>query len=227
MPVPDPNSLLWISNTGITSSWVVLLSENVSLIKCFVSSSSRSNQRHISSILCLSAFVKVSFGLIPKTKPILASFCGLYFSILRYARFSRRVLIVPLVELYLDPCFSWDSVSSDSKVNEMYILFVILHSLWSGNNVWCSSSVGNVLLFVIWVLLSVIMTAVSSICLIASKIRLCTLDELIGWFFFSGRMSRVHLVVKRLLSIVAVVACSIRLDLHVLCCWYTLVLSLC
>ena len=129
VPVPDPNSLLWMSNAGITSSWVVLLSEDISLINCFESSSSRYNQRQISSILCLSAFLKVSFGLIPKKKPILASFCELYFSILRYARFSRRVSIIPLVELYLDPCFSWDSVTSDSKVNEMYIIFVILHSL--------------------------------------------------------------------------------------------------
>ena len=106
MPVPDPNSLLWMSNAGITSSYVVLLSEDASLINCFVTSSSRSNQRQISSILCLSVFLKVSFGLIPKKKPMLASFCELYFSILRYAWFSRRVSIIPLVELYLDPCFS-------------------------------------------------------------------------------------------------------------------------
>ena len=89
-----------------------------------------------------------------------------------YARFSRRVSIIPFVELYLDPCFSWDSVSSDSKVNKIYILCVILYNLWSWNRVWRSSSVGNVLLFVMWVLLSVMITAVSSVCLIASKILL-------------------------------------------------------
>ena len=39
-------------------------------------------------------------------------------------------------------------MNSDSKVNEIYIRFVTLHSLWSGNNVLCSSSVGNMLLVV-------------------------------------------------------------------------------
>ena len=96
------------------------------------------------------------------------------------------------MEFYLDPFFSWESVSSDSKANEMYILFVILHSLWSGNNVLCSSSMGNVLLFVIHVLLSGMMAVVSSICLIALKILWCTLGELIGWVCFSGQISRVH-----------------------------------
>ena len=139
VPVPDPNSLLWMSNAGITSSCIILLSEDVSLIDCFVSSSSRSNQRQTLSILCLSTVLRVSFGLIPKKKPMRASFCELYFYILMYTRFSRRVSIIPFVELYLDPCFSWDSVSLDSKVNATYILFVILHNLWSGNKVWCSS----------------------------------------------------------------------------------------
>ena len=45
---------------------------------------------------------------------------------------------------------------------------------------------------------------------IDSKIFWWTLAALIGSFFFSGRMSRVHLVVNRLFSIVAVVACSMR-----------------
>ena len=107
----------------------------------------------------------------------------MYFSNLMYARFSRRVSIIPFVELYLDPCFSWDSVSSDSKVNKIYILCVILYNLWSWNRVWRSSSVGNVLLFVMWVLLSVMITAVSSVCLIASKILLWTLVAMIGSFF--------------------------------------------
>ena len=79
MPVPDPNSLLWMSNTGITSSWVVLLSKDVSLIKCFVSSSSRSNQRKISSILYLSVFLKVSFELIPKKNQYLLLFMSCTF----------------------------------------------------------------------------------------------------------------------------------------------------
>ena len=176
----------------------------------FVSSSSRSNQRQMSSILCLGVFLKISFGLIPRKTPMLASCGELYFSSFRYARFSRRDLIIPLVELCLEPCFSWEIVNSDSKVNEIYIRFVTLHSLWSGNSVWCSSSVGNVLLFVIRVLLCIMISAVSSIFLIASKILWCTLGELIDWFLFSRRISRVRFVVKWLLSIVTAVACSIR-----------------
>ena len=54
------------------------------------------------------------------------------------------------------------------------------------------------------------MTAVSSVFLIASKIFWWTFAALIRSFFFSGRISRVHLVVNRLFSIVAVVACSMR-----------------
>ena len=60
-------------------------------------------------------------------------------------------------------------MNEDSKVNEMYILFVPLYSIWSGKNILYSLSVGKVLLFVI--LLWVMIIAVSSICLIASKIR--------------------------------------------------------
>ena len=68
----------------------------------------------------------------------------------------------------------------------------------------------DVLLFVIWVLFCEMTTAVSSICFIASKILWCILGELIDSFFFSGRISRVLFVVKQSLSIVAVVACSMR-----------------
>ena len=66
------------------------------------------------------------------------------------------------------------------------------------------------LLFWMRVLLWVMMTTVSSVFLIVSKIFWWTLATLIGSFFFSGRISRVHLVVNRLFSIVAVVACSMR-----------------
>ena len=52
LPVPDPNSLWWMSKAGMTNSCVVLLSEVVSLINFFVSSSSRSSQRQILSIFC-------------------------------------------------------------------------------------------------------------------------------------------------------------------------------
>ena len=53
-----------------------------------------------------------------------ASFWELYFSILRKVRFARRVSMIPLVELYLDPYFSCDKDNVDSCANEMYILFI-------------------------------------------------------------------------------------------------------
>ena len=74
----------------------------------------------------------------------------------------------------------------------------------------CSLSVGKVLLLVIRVLPCVMIVVVSSICLMASKMLQCTLDELITEFCFSGRISRVHFVVNLLFTTVAVVACSIR-----------------
>ena len=61
----------------------------------------------MSSILCLSDFLRVNFGLIWRKNPILACCWELYFSIFRYARFSRRISIIPLVELYLEPYFNW------------------------------------------------------------------------------------------------------------------------
>ena len=77
LPIPVPNSLLWMSKVGIPYSCLVLLFKVVSLINFFVSSSSRSNHRQISSICFLIAFCNVSLGLIPKKNPMLASFSEL------------------------------------------------------------------------------------------------------------------------------------------------------
>ena len=74
LPIPVPNSLLWMSKVGIPYSCFVLLFKVVSLINFFVSSSSRSNHRQISSIFFLRAFRNVSLGLIPKKNPMLVSF---------------------------------------------------------------------------------------------------------------------------------------------------------
>ena len=101
-------------------------------------------------------------------------------------------------------------MNSDSKVNEIYIRFVTLHSLWSGNSVLYSSSVENVLTFVIRVLLCVMIATVSSIYLIVSKILWCVLGELIDFLSFSGQISRVYFIVKQLLSIFTVIACLMR-----------------
>ena len=114
---------------------------------------------------------------------------------MRKARFAQRVSMIPLVKLYLDPYFSCDRVNVDSSVNEMYILFVTLHSLWSRNEVLCSLSLENLSLFIMWMLSCVMMAAVSSICLISSNMCWCTFDELMTWFCFSGRISRVNFVV--------------------------------
>ena len=74
VPVPVPNSLLWISKASITNSWLVLLFHVVSLSRCFVSLSSRSSHRLILSNLCLSTFLNVCLGLIPRKNLMLASF---------------------------------------------------------------------------------------------------------------------------------------------------------
>ena len=61
---------------------------------------------------------------------------------------------------------------------------------------------GNLSLFIMWMLSCVMMAAVSSICLISSNMCWCTFDELMTWFCFSGRISRVNFVVYLLFSIV-------------------------
>ena len=74
----------------------------------------------------------------------------------------------------------------------------------------CSLLVGNVLLFVMRVLSCVMIVASSSIFVIASNICWWILVELITEFGFSGRISRVHFVVNRLLATVTTVAYSMR-----------------
>ena len=149
LPVPEPNSLLWMSNAGITSSCVVIDSFVVSRINVFVSSSSKSSQGQISSIFCLSALRRVSFGLTPRKNPMLASFWELNFSIFRNDKFARSVSMIPSDEEYLDPYFICDRVNSDSSVKDIYTRLVILQILWFGKVMLCSLSVGKVLLLVI------------------------------------------------------------------------------
>ena len=93
-------------------------------------------------------------------------------------------------------------------MNDMYNIFVIFHSRWSGKVVLCSLPIGKTLLFVMRMLSCVVIGIVSSICLISSKLCWCTLDKSITEFCFSGRISRVHFVVNMLFSTVAVIACS-------------------
>ena len=92
----------------------------------------------------------------------------------------------------------------------MYILVVIFQSRSSKKEKVCTLSVGKVLLFVIRMLSCVMIIAVPSICLMASKILRCTLDTLITEFCFPGRISRVNFVIDILFTTVAVVVCSMR-----------------
>ena len=78
----------------------------------------------------------------------------------------------------------------------------------------CSLSLGKMLLFMTWLLSCLMMVEISSICLIASNMFWCTLDELITSFLFCGWISRVHLVLNLLFTTVAVAACSIW-QLHI------------
>ena len=141
---------------------------------------------------------------------MLVSFWELYFSILREARFPRSVLIMSFVKLYLNLYLIWDELNSDSRMNDMYILFVMLYSRWPWKAMLCSLSVENMLLFEMRMLSYAMIATISSICLMTSKIFRCTLDELITKFCFSGQMSRVNFVVNLLLITVAVGACSMR-----------------
>ena len=133
--VPKPNSMMWVSKSGITLSCVVLLLDVVSLMRRFVSSSSRSIQRQISSIFYFRDFLRVDFGLIPKNNPTLTFVRDWNLIVLIQVRFLRNVSKMPLVELYFDSYLSWDTIYADSGVNGIYICFVILHSIWSRNKV--------------------------------------------------------------------------------------------
>ena len=133
--VPKPNSMMWVSKSGITLSCVVLLLDVVSLMRRFVSSSSRSIQRQISSIFYFRDFLRVDFGLIPKNNPTLTFVRDWNLIVLIQVRFLRNVSKMPLVELYFDSYLSWDTIYADSGVNGIYIRFVILHSMWSRNKV--------------------------------------------------------------------------------------------
>ena len=95
-------------------------------------------------------------------------------------------------------------------MNGIYIIFVILHSRWSGKAILCSLSIENKLLFVMRFFSCVMITVESSIFLMVSKIFRCTLDEFMTEFCFSGRKSRVQFVVNLLLITVVMVAWSTK-----------------
>ena len=113
------------------------------------------------------------------------------------------------MKLYLDSYLIWDRLSSNSRVNDGYILFVILHSHWLGNAMLWYLSVGNVLMFVMRVSFCVAITTETSIFWMASKILRYTLDEFMTEFHFSGQISMVHFVVNLLLSTFVVLVCLI------------------
>ena len=87
---------------------------------------------------------------------------------------------------------SWDSVCIDSNLNVRYTRLVTWHVQIPGNMVWYATPDGMSLLCETWILWEIMMTAVSSMVLIASKIWWWTVDEWILESFFSRRISRVH-----------------------------------
>ena len=78
---------------------------------------------------------------------MLASFWELYFSIFKNARFARSFSTMPPEVLNFDPYFICERLNSDSRMNEIYILLVMLHNIWSEKAMLCSLLVGYVLLF--------------------------------------------------------------------------------
>ena len=95
-------------------------------------------------------------------------------------------------------------------MNERYIRLVIVSVLMSGNICLYATPDGMYLLCVMRLLSEVMIAAVSSMALMASKIRWWTITGLILDSFFSGRISSVYRLVKRLLSTVAVVVWAMR-----------------
>ena len=75
-PVPEPKNLWYRSKAGITLSCMKFDIISIDgLVRALVSSSSRYNQMHISSILILRIFLSVSLELILRKNLILASIC--------------------------------------------------------------------------------------------------------------------------------------------------------
>ena len=121
------------------------------------------------------------------------------FSILMNARFPWSISMIVFMELYLYLYLIWYRLNSDSRVNDIYIIFVILHIRWSGKAISCYLSVGNMLMFVMRAFSCVMIAVESSLFSMAYKILRCTLDEFMTEFCFSGRISRVYFVMNLLL----------------------------
>ena len=85
---------------------VVPVSVVVVLVRALVSSSSRSNHVQMLSIFFFRTFRRVSFGLIPRKNPILASVNDWNFCSLMNAKLSRNVSKMPVVPSYLEPYFN-------------------------------------------------------------------------------------------------------------------------
>ena len=151
-----------------------------------------------------------SFGLIPRKSPMFASVREWNFCSLMNVRFARSVSKMPVVPSNLEPYLSWDTVCVESKVNERYVRLVMGSVLISGNI--CSYVAPN-RVSLLWAMRvsGVMIAAVSSMTLMASKIRLWTSAGSILDALFSGRISSVHRLVKGSLSTVAAVAWAMHL----------------
>ena len=93
------------------------------------------------------------------------------FCSLMNVRFARSVSKMPVVPSNLEPYLSWDTVCVESKVNERYVRLVMGSVLISGNI--CSYVAPN-RVSLLWAMRvsGVMIAAVSSMTLMASKIRL-------------------------------------------------------
>ena len=116
-------------------------------------------------------FLNVSLGFMSRNKPILTSVCDWNLFTFRNAKFSRRLSKMPKVSSCLNPYFSWDRVCVDYSLNVRYTHLVTAHVLMSRNMCSYAAPDDMSLLCVIPVFSEIMMTTVSSMVFIVSKIR--------------------------------------------------------
>ena len=81
-PVPEPNSLLWVSNAGISSCVVLfpVVVSRVSFLNLHIHHRDRVRDK-VRRFICFSAFRNVSFGLTPRKNPILVFLGNVFFHV--------------------------------------------------------------------------------------------------------------------------------------------------
>ena len=102
-------------------------------MSAFMSSSSKSSQVQISSILFFRSFLKVSLRLILMENPMLALDCEWNLFSFMNGKFSRRISKIPATPSCFEPKLSYERVLLDSNLKDKYIRLVTTSVLIFGN----------------------------------------------------------------------------------------------